>query len=1478
MLKNTNIFHGGIRLLLPVIIVLLVGFLVLGVFSVKPINAQPSPYLNYQGRLENSNGNLLTGNYYVAFCIYTSTSATACAPASTPATGAITTLNGAVWGEVQYFSSTNSPSNEVENGVFNANLGLYSPITGSLFNSGSAFYLGVNVYNGSAWDGQMTPLQQIDQVAYAMDAASLNGYGAASPTGANQLVLTNSSGYITLSGTNPQINSTGSNELILNGGGGTGNICFFSCTTSNITSSGNELLSGNIQIQGASSNTISGNTTFNNNITVSGSTTTVGIQNNGNLTNTGTGSFGGNVTITGGTLNLNNTTSNAFISTTNLTFNPINTNTGNLNIQTTTPLPTPINQATSVEYNGYVYEIGGYNAASNIWLSTVDYAPINANGTLGSWTATTSIPVAIYDATSVEYNGYVYEIGGYNATTGYGVSTVDYAPINSNGTLGSWTPTTSLPTATYSATSVVYNGYVYEIGGSSTSGSTAVVDYAPINSDGTIGAWVATTSLLQFTYQATSVVYNGYVYEIGGSQLIDVGTTTVDYAPINSNGTLGIWAATTSLPAATYGATSVIYNGYVYDIGANTGAAVYYALILSSGALGSWVATTSLLAGTQYATSVVYNGYVYEIGGYTGFTGYVYYFSVISGNLNITNSINNNTLISLNGFTGDITTAGNITVGSGSLGSGSPGGVNTINGNTILTSADLNVSGLPTPTGLAPGSTSNTGGLLPSGTYYYEVIAQNITPLSTSTSFPSQDISVTVNTDVAVPTGVSATVGTSGTVGSYLAVSTTYYYVITATTPNGETTKSLEVSGAEGATAYPITISWTADSGATGYRIYKGTVPGGEQFLASVSGGSTTSYVDSGNTATVTWQTTTSLLNATEDATSVVYNGYVYEIGGVNSSGAAVVTVEYAPINTNGTIGTWTANPTSLLNATEYATSVVYNGYVYEIGGYTTAITAAVEYAPINTNGTIGTWTANPTSLLNATYSATSVVYNGYVYEIGGYNGSAAVAAVDYLNLSSLSVPPNINSATTNTNQIPLTWNAVPGAGTYNIYRSSSPNFTNVTEYISNTNAFVDTNVQQTTPLLVATYTSTSVVYNGYVYEIGGENSSGRTSTVDYAPINTNGTLGTWTATTSLPVAINWATSVVYNGYIYEIGGYTVAYQSTVYYAPINSNGTLGSWMTTTPLLLTTANATSVVYNGYVYEIGGYGYSNVYYANIHSDGRLGSWTPTTNLPTSIDWATSVVYKGYVYEIGGGNNGISTVYYSPINSNGTLGSWTATTSLPVNINKATSVIYNGYVYEIGGYNGSTVVATVYYAPINSNGTLGSWTATTSLPQALYLATSVVYRGFVYEIGGYTTSYAAQVYYFKAQLEGGLLQESKGSVQTNAQINQTSSGNLNLTGGLNIGGGMSVLGQSNFGSQINLTNPNNDIIAASAPLDIQSSGFSVNLGRNNTLQSPTSPAVFTISSWTANPTSLLNATEYATSVVYNGYVYEIGGVES
>jgi N-acetylneuraminic acid mutarotase len=315
-----------------------------------------------------------------------------------------------------------------------------------------------------------------------------------------------------------------------------------------------------------------------------------------------------------------------------------------------------------------------------------------------------------------------------------------------------------------------------------------------------------------------------------------------------------------------------------------------------------------------------------------------------------------------------------------------------------------------------------------------------------------------------------------------------------------------------------------------------------------------------------------------------------------------------------------------------------------------------------------------------------------------------------------------------------------------------------------------DVNAWQTASntLPSATTSASSVTYNGYVYEIGGQNSSNiPVTSVSYAPLNSDGSVGTWTATTSLAVGIFAATSVVNNGYVYEIGGENVSgtYLATDYYAKLNPNGSLGSWTATTSLPHGTALATSVVNNGYVYEIGGVdrsgGFatilSTVSYAPLNSDGSVGSWVTTTSLPISVLNASSIVYNGYVYEIGGYNASnpfapaiYDTVYYAPLNSDGSVGTWqTASNTLPQGVYLATSVVNNGYVYEIGGDTGSANLDTVYYAPLNSDGSVGTWqTASNTLPATIISATSIVYNNYVYEISGYNSNALSTIYYATA----------------------------------------------------------------------------------------------------------------------------------
>ena len=87
----------------------------------------------------------------------------------------------------------------------------------------------------------------------------------------------------------------------------------------------------------------------------------------------------------------------------------------------------------------------------------------------------------------------------------------------------------------------------------------------------------------------------------------------------------------------------------------------------------------------------------------------------------------------------------------------------------------------------------------------------------------------------------------SSSAGGTLATGT-YYYVVTALGPSGETTASGETSIAVTGPPAEVTVNWYAVAGATGYKIYRGTSSGAENVVVGVvTGGSTTSFVDTGS-------------------------------------------------------------------------------------------------------------------------------------------------------------------------------------------------------------------------------------------------------------------------------------------------------------------------------------------------------------------------------------------------------------------------------------------------------------------------------------------------------------------------------------------------------------------------------------------------------------------------------------------------------
>ncbi len=271
------------------------------------------------------------------------------------------------------------------------------------------------------------------------------------------------------------------------------------------------------------------------------------------------------------------------------------------------------------------------------------------------------------------------------------------------------------------------------------------------------------------------------------------------------------------------------------------------------------------------------------------------------------------------------------------------------------------------------------------------------------------------------------------------------------------------------------------------------------------------------------------------------------------------------------------------------------------------------------------------------------------------------------------------------------------------------------------------------------------------MYVIGGWN-GGYLTNLNYAPLNADGTVGTWSTTTALPAAVVNQSTVTANGYVYSLGGSNSgsAALNTVYYAPLNANGTVGAWGSTTALPVATKYHASIVSNGYVYVFGGKNISNtalktVYYAPLNANGTIGAWTATTAMPGLMGYANAVIANGYVYVIGSG-----IVYYAPLNADGTVGAWTTGTAMPLAVYFNSIIAVNGYVYVAGGEIVSTHYNTVYYAPLNADGTVGAWSTTTVLPQAMISHASVFANGNMYVIGGYSSAYLNTVY--SSQVQG------------------------------------------------------------------------------------------------------------------------------
>lgn len=236
-----------------------------------------------------------------------------------------------------------------------------------------------------------------------------------------------------------------------------------------------------------------------------------------------------------------------------------------------------------------------------------------------------------------------------------------------------------------------------------------------------------------------------------------------------------------------------------------------------------------------------------------------------------------------------------------------------------------------------------------------------------------------------------------------------------------------------------------------------------------------------------------------------------------------------------------------------------------------------------------------------------------------------------------------------------------------------------------------------------------------------------------------------WEATTPLPAPRGFSSAVFAsafnspvggNGFIYLIGGLDGAGngRSEVFFAPLNLDGTVGSWGTTKALPQPLSASGAIIFHGRIYVAGGNDaagspVASVYSAKIKADGSLEDWQTLPALPEARAYHHLVTVADFLYVIGGDNAAVdpitnlqsvseqNSVYYNQIDLlDGSLvgAAWTANTNtLTKKREKHTAVAAGSYILVSGGlYNGAgTGGSEQSYSTINSDGSLGSFQGAT-----------------------------------------------------------------------------------------------------------------------------------------------------------------------
>jgi|GEM_PF-2294583 len=277
--------------------------------------------------------------------------------------------------------------------------------------------------------------------------------------------------------------------------------------------------------------------------------------------------------------------------------------------------------ASALVLGDYLYVFGG--RASGIPTDTIERAPIDASGTLTGPFATVSgtLVTARSQGGAFQQGGRVYLVGGQGASGP--LASIESAPILADGSIGSFTTSTVSLTMPRAGFALQMLGTKVTVIGGTTTGDVPVasVESATLGASGPgTFALESGINLLTARRGCQAALIGDQLHVFGGGDENDTAVASIEFAPCNTTGQLGAFAAggASFTPrfgngAAVLGSRVNVYGGCGGSITSGGGcnsnlsilSTIQQAVIDDSGAVGSFTASGSLDVGRVNFTSAV---------------------------------------------------------------------------------------------------------------------------------------------------------------------------------------------------------------------------------------------------------------------------------------------------------------------------------------------------------------------------------------------------------------------------------------------------------------------------------------------------------------------------------------------------------------------------------------------------------------------------------------------------------------------------------------------------------------------------------------------------------------------------------------------------------------------------------------------------------------------------------------------------------